>query len=98
MQGHEPGLTRPVVIVSADTYNQTKSPLAAIVPLTSSPAKNPLHLRFAAHEMGLDSDSTALTDHARFIDRERLKGNPIGQLPPAAVALLKRQLTRVLGL
>ena len=98
VQGHEQGLTRPVVIISSDSYNQTKSPLVAIVPLTRSLARNPLHLRCTAQETGLDSDSTALTDHARFIDRARLKGTPIGRLPAEAVARLNRQLTRVLGL
>lgn len=98
VQGHEQGLTRPVVIVSSDSYNQSRSPLVAIAPLTRSPAKNPLHLRFTAGETGLDSDSTVLTDHARFIDRARLQGDPIGRLAPTAMALLNRQLTRVLGL
>jgi mRNA interferase MazF len=97
VQGHEQGLTRPAVIFSADAYNQTRSPLTAIVPLTKSPV-NPIHLRFTAEETGLDSDSTALTDHARFIDRVRLRGEPIGHLSPVAMALLNRQLTRVFGL
>ena len=98
VQGHEQGLKRPVIIVSADPYNQTKSPLAAIVPLTKSPIKNPIHLRFTPEETGLDSDSTALTDHTRFIDRTRLIGNPVGRLQPVAMALLNRQLNRLLGL
>ena len=98
VEGHEQGLTRPVVIVSSNAYNQTRSPLAGIVPLTKSPAKNPLHLRFTGEETGLESDSTALTDHARFINRTRLKGNSIGRLKPAALTLLNRQLSRVFGL
>ncbi len=98
VQGHEQGFTRPVVIVSADAYNQSRSPLIGIVPVTKSPAKNPLHLRFTPDETGLDSDSTALTDHARFIDRSRLKGSAVGRLVPAALSQLDRQLSRLLGL
>ena len=91
-------MTRPVIIISSDMYNQSRSPLTAIVPLTRSPAKNPIHLTFSPAETGLDSASTALTDHARFVDRSRLKGQPIGRLQPPALAQLNRQLTRLLAL
>jgi len=98
VQGHEQGKTRPVVIISSDSYNKSRSPLTAIVPLTSSPGKNPIHLSLSPADTGLDSASTALIDHARFIDRSRLKGEPIGRVQPVAMALLNRQLTRVFGL
>jgi mRNA interferase MazF len=98
VQGHEQGKTRPVVIISSDSYNKSRSPLTGIVPLTSSPAKNPIHLSLSPTDTGLDSASTALTDHVRFIDRSRLKGEPIGRVQPVAMAVLNRQLTRVFGL
>ena len=41
---------------------------------------------------------TALIDHARFVDRSRLRGVTIGRLNPDALALLDRHLGRVLGL
>ncbi len=98
VRGHEQGSARPVVIVSADSYNETLSPLAAIVPLTRSPIKNPIHIRLSGSDTGLAEDSTLLIDHARFIDRSRLRGQAIGRLSPVAIALLNRQLSRVLGL
>ena len=98
VHGHEQGLTRPVVIVAADAYNRTLSPLTAIVPLTKSPMKSPIHVRLAAADTGLGADSTALTDHARFIDRSRLKGNAIGKVRPEVMGLIDRQLGRVFGL
>ena len=97
-QGHEQGAVRPVIIVSADAYNKTQSPLTAIVPLTKASPKTPLHLRFTIRDTGLELESTALTDHARFLDRSRLRGGPIGRLQPDALALLDRQLGRVFGL
>ena len=97
-QGHEQGTTRPVVIVSANAYNQTQSPLVAVVPLTKAPPKTPVHLRFAAADTGLGADSTALTDHTRFLDRSRLRLPMIGRLSAEALALLDRQVGRVLGL
>jgi mRNA interferase MazF len=98
VHGHEQGSTRPVVIVSSDAYNGTQSPLTAIVPLTRAPIKNPMHLRFSPEETGLEFASTVLTDHARFIDRARLRGSSIGRVRPAALAMLSRQMARVLGL
>jgi mRNA interferase MazF len=82
IRGHEQGSTRPVVIVSSDSDNGTQSPLVAVVPLTRAPIKNPIHLRLSSEDTGLDSDSTVLTDHARFIDRTRLRGDPVGHLQP----------------
>ena len=96
--GHEQGSTRPAVVVSSDAYNGTQSPLVAIVPLTKAPAKNPIHVRLSPAETGLEAASTALTDHARFVDRTRLRGTPIGRLEPEALALLNRHLARVFGL
>jgi mRNA interferase MazF len=98
VHGHEQGLTRPVVIVSSDSYNSSQSPLIAVIPLTKAPAKNPIHLRLAPEDTGLDAPSTALIDHSRFLDRTRLKGAPVGRLRPAAMLLLNRHLSRVLGL
>ena len=98
VQGHEQGAVRPVVIVTADSYNETKSPLVAIVPLTRSAPKTPLHLRFTQDETGLDVASTALTDHARFVDRSRLRGEAAGRLVPEALVRLNKHLIRVLGL
>ena len=97
-EGHEQGATRPVVVVSADAYNRTQSPLVGIVPLTRSPRKNPIHLVLEPSETGLASVSTALTDHARFIDRRRLRGDAIGRLSLDAAEKLDRQIARLFGL
>lgn len=98
VQGHEQGATRPAVIVSADAYNASRSPLVAIVPLTRAAAKNPLHLPLTREQTGLETASTALIDHARFIDRSRLRGVAAGRLDAVALAMLDRHLARVLGL
>lgn len=97
-RAHEQGARRPVIIVSADPYNQSNSPLIGVVPLTTAIAKNPIHVPLTIQETGLDEPSTALVDHARFLDRTRLSLNPAGRLVPAAQARLDRNLARVLGL
>lgn len=98
VEGHEQGATRPAIIVSADAYNASRSPLVAIVPLTRAAAKNPLHLQLTPEQTGLETPSTALIDHARFIDRRRLRGVATGRLDAVALAWLDRNLARVLGL
>lgn len=97
-RGHQQGERRPVIIVSADPYNESRSPLIGIVPLTKSIAKNPVHLKLGKDETGLAADSTALVDHARFLDRTRLRPEAAGRLTPASQARLDRHLARVLGL
>jgi mRNA interferase MazF len=97
-RGHEQGARRPVLIVSADPYNESRSPLIGLVPLTSAVPKNPLHVLLAREETGLDSTSTALVDHARFLDRTRLSGSAAGRLSRTAQARVDRHLARVMGL
>ena len=97
-RGHEQGEVRPVVIVSDDAYNESRSPLVGIVPLTRAAAKNPLHVAIAVEESGLDSESTALIDHARFIDRSRLRAKAAGKLTRSAQSRVDRNLARVFGL
>jgi mRNA interferase MazF len=96
--GHEQRATRPAVIVSADSYNQTASRIVAITPLTSADPKAPIHFRVPKESTGLETDSTVLVDHTRFVDKRRLKGLSIGRLQPSALALLDRNLSRVLDL
>ena len=97
-RGHEQGERRPVVIISADPYNESRSPLIGIVPLTTAIRKNPIHIGFTREETGLEAASTALVDHARFLDRSRLRPGAVGRLAPAAQSRLDRNLARVLGL
>ncbi|MEO8029007.1 MAG: type II toxin-antitoxin system PemK/MazF family toxin [Bryobacteraceae bacterium] len=98
VKGHEQGSVRPVVVVSADAYNETRSPMVAIVPLTRARSKNPLHVELAAEDTGLDGPSTALIDHTRFIDRTRLQGKPLGLALAHSLARIERNLSRAFGL
>jgi len=97
-RGHEQGEVRPVIIVSADAYNETRSPLVAVVPLTRAEAKNPLHVALAVDETGLATPSTALIDHARFVDRSLLRPEAAGRLIRSAQARVDRNLARLFGL
>jgi mRNA-degrading endonuclease toxin of MazEF toxin-antitoxin module len=70
----------------------------AIVPLTRAVARNPLHVALSVDETGLEAASTALIDHARFIDRSRLRPEAAGRLVRSAQARVDRNLVRVFGL
>jgi mRNA-degrading endonuclease toxin of MazEF toxin-antitoxin module len=65
--------------------------------LTTAVAKNPVHIKLTKEETGLEADSTALVDHARFLDRTRLRLGPAGRLIPEAQSKLDRNLARVMG-
>ncbi len=79
-RGREQGEVRLAIIMSADAYNETRSPLVGIVPLTGAMAKNPSHVALSEDETGLESPSAAFVDHARFIDRSRLRAEAAGRL------------------
>ena len=96
--GHEQGLVRPVVVVSAAQYNNSRSPMIGIIPLTTSEPKHGFHVVLEPSETGLDLKSTALVDQARFIDRQRLRVDKIGQVTVSGLARLDRQLARAFGL
>lgn len=95
--GHEQGATRPVVVVWSDRYSETMSPLVAVVPLTPAKPKSPVHLALATDDTGLKKGSTALADHARFIDRSRLRATAIGPLGPESRERLDQMLARLFG-
>jgi mRNA interferase MazF len=96
--GHEQGSRRPVVVISADEYNDTQTPLVAIVPLTKAAPKSPLHFVLPKTATGLSGPSTVLIDHAKFLDRSRLVGEPIGQVSQSSMVLFARNLKRVLDI
>jgi len=57
-----------------------------------------LHIALSIDETGLESPSTALIDHARFVDRSRLRPEAAGRLIHSAQARVDRNLARVFGL
>lgn len=62
-RGHEQGAHWPVVIVSANPYNESQSPLIGVVPQTTAVAKNPIDVKLTK-------------DRDRFGDRLDGTGRP----------------------
>jgi mRNA interferase MazF len=71
--GHEQAGTRLAIIVSANPFNQSRSRLVVIVPLTRTDRHNPLHVPIVPPDGGLRYRSFALCDMVRSISSERLR-------------------------
>lgn len=72
----EQGSTRPVIVIQNDTGNR-HSPTTIVVPLTSEIKKRtqPTHAIVPIKSAsGLTSDSMALCEQVRTIDKRRLQG------------------------
>lgn len=71
-RGHEQRRTRPVLVLSVDTFNAGPAELASVLPITSTIRSIPSHLVVRPPEGGLDAPSAILCDQIRTIARERL--------------------------
>ncbi len=97
-RGREQGTRRPALIVSPDRDNESSSPLVGVIPLTMAKPKNPLHVLAGGAESDLEINSTVLTEHLRFVDRERLSGAAIGAASDAVMVKMEKNLLRLLAL
>ena len=71
-RGHEQRGTRPVLVLSIDTFNSGPAGLATVLPVTSNVRSIPSHVVVQPPEGGLDVRSAILADQVRTIARERL--------------------------
>ncbi|KAA0256699.1 type II toxin-antitoxin system PemK/MazF family toxin [Acidobacteria bacterium ACD] len=71
-RGHEQRGTRPVLVLSVDSFNGGPAELVTVLPLTSTVRPIPSHVEVHAPEGGLGSRSAVLADQVRTIYRERL--------------------------
>ncbi|WP_249010343.1 type II toxin-antitoxin system PemK/MazF family toxin [Conexibacter sp. DBS9H8] len=70
--GHEPGFTRPAVVVSADILNNGPGGLVVVVPLTTTAYGLRSHITVEPEASGLDHTSYARCDQLRVISTARL--------------------------
>jgi len=95
--GHEQAGTRPVIIVSADPFNQTASRLAIIVPVTRTDRRNPFHVPIIPPDGGLRHRSFALSEMVRSISTDRLQFR-LGKIGRGAMDEISDRLRILLGL
>lgn len=94
--GHEQGGNRPVVVVSADWFNDaTGSKLVVVVPLTTTDKPYPTHVLITAAEAQLRVDSWAMCEQIRAVSFERFK-KVRGTVSTQTLSALRIMVTRIL--
>ena len=97
--GSEPGYRRPILIISDDSFNQSKIRTVLAVSLTSNLKlrRAPGNLFLTAQETGLSRDSVLNVSQIVTLDKEFL-GSRIGRLTEDVLENIESGLKLVLGL
>ncbi|MDP8925021.1 MAG: type II toxin-antitoxin system PemK/MazF family toxin [Chloroflexota bacterium] len=97
--GYEQAGTRPVLVVSTDTYNQGPLGLVVIVPLTQRIRPFPLHIAVQPEETGLKSAGAIMCDQPRVISKRcLLNQRAAGRLGAPIMERIDQLLKTVLDL
>ena len=97
--GTEPGKTRPVLVVQAQTLLDAGYSSTLVIPLTTGLIDDaePLHLR-VRRSGGLRQDSDLLVAQLRAIDNRRFVRGPLATLPERLMTKTDEAIREVLGL
>ena len=98
-RGTEPGKTRPVLIVQAQSLLDAVHPSTLVIPLTTNVVKDAEPLRIYVPAAGkMNKASDLMVDQMRAIDNRRLTKGPLHRLDEAAMEAVDSAVTEVLGL
>jgi mRNA interferase MazF len=97
VRGHEPGGSRPALIVSNNIFNQSAADLVVVVPITTKGRSIRSFLPISASQGGLSQPSFIICDQVRTISKSRL-GKRSGVVPPNVLAEVERRLKFLLDL
>ena len=97
-RGHEQAKTRPCIVVSDDRFTRSASGLVVVVPLTTVGRGIPWHVRVGPDDGGVREGAWAMTDQVRAVARDRLIGDPWGQVSSGVMAAIEERLRLLLGL
>ena len=95
--GHEQGMRRPVVVVSADQWLASNPPVVAVVPITRTHRGRTTHVEIEPGGSGLHATSYAKCEDIRSISPIRLEHH-FGAVDDIVLARVDRILRRILGL
>lgn len=97
--GSGPGYRRPVVVISTDTFNESRISTAIVVMVTSNLrlAAAPGNVRVAARETGLHKESVVNVSQVITVDKTVLSER-IGHLPGDRLGEVEAGLRDVMGL
>lgn len=97
-RGHEQAGTRPVLIISVNSFNTSPAKLVYVAPITRTNRGVPLHVAVAPPEGGLRAPSVILCDAVRSMSLDRLTQGPWGVVDAATMATVEDRLRTVFGL
>lgn len=101
--GAEKQKRRPCVIVRRDMVDEAseqRNPLTIVVPLNDANGRrgNMLNAFVPRGTAGTTKDSLVVCSQIRAVDKRRITGDKVGELPPEIMRHLDRGLTIVLAL
>ena len=88
---------RPYLVASIEAMNRAPAELALVMPLTTTPRENPLHVRIEPAESGLPRVSYAMPERVRSVSTQRF-GRRVGRTPLATVETATAHAGLLLGL
>ena len=95
--GHEQGMTRPVVVVSAEPWLASDPPVIAVVPVSRTFRARSTHVEIEPGRSGLRATSYAKCEDVRSISPLRLQ-TAFGAIDDVAQVRIDLILRRLLGL
>ena len=95
--GHEQALVRPVLLLSAQPWLDSRPPVVTIVPLTRTRRDAPTHIEVEPGASGLAATSYVKCEDLRAVSPERL-GRRFGMLEDVALLQVETITRRLLGL
>lgn len=99
-RGSAPAKRRPVLVIQADEYNDSRISTIVVVVLTGNTAlaAMPGNVFLPAAITGLPKDSVANVTALATVDRRDVDPHPAGQLPDHVLAAVEQGVRRVLAL
>lgn len=97
-RGREQTDQRPILIVSADPFNQSPAGLVIAVPFTTRKRGIPTHIEVRPPDGGLRDPSFAMCEQIRALSANRLASRPFGTVSPAVLRAVEDRLQLLLAL
>jgi mRNA interferase MazF len=97
-RGHGQTGQRPVLVVSADPFNQSPAGLVIAVPLTTRNREIPTHIEVRPPDGGLREVSFAMCEQLRALAADRLGSRPFGSVPASVMRAVEDRLRLLLDL
>ena len=97
-RGREQTGQRPVLVVSADAFNQSPAGLVIAVPFTTRKRGIPTHIEVRPPDGGLRDLSFAMCEQLRTLAADRLAPHPFGRVSPTVLRAVEDRLRLLLEL